>query len=78
MWPIGGCASVSEPTDEGECEQHDNEDFEKDSHVTVAFLDVQMSAASSLAHHGACNVGEGQTLTSLVEPFNRQMRYHFF
>jgi hypothetical protein len=39
---VGGRASVSEPTDEGKSEQHDNEDFEKGIHGTVGILDVQM------------------------------------
>ena len=46
MWPIGGRASVSEPTDEGESEQHNNKDFDKGCHDTIDVFNPQQPCSS--------------------------------
>jgi hypothetical protein len=44
IWPIGGRASVSKPTDKGKSEQHDNKDLRKVIMAHSAFLDAKISA----------------------------------
>ena len=53
--PIGGCASVSEPTDGGKNEQHDNEDFEKGCHDTIDVF--RRPAASFVMVPGTLAIG---------------------
>ena len=50
--PIGSCTSVSQPTDDGKGEQHDNKDFEKGIHGLR-----RISAPSSLQAKIPCSLG---------------------